>query len=302
MLATDGASDPIQVFSDSDEFFASDCRFSPDGTRIAYTRDFKFDVYIRDLATGADTRVTFTEGNARSPDWDPTGERIVYQRIFRDVGAPESTFAIHIVDLSTLSEHALLANGVAVGGSDPRWSPDGTQIALATGTHLSATDSTRMASHIWVARVDGSSTRDLTPGDVRNNLYPEWSSAGALIFESFDPRGYRWHSTHTISSDGSGRTVLPVDVMPYIEFAALAPEANRFVFTGPDSAGEWGVLVLQNLDDGAGVTRRQLTTYEPPYGSLMPGRIAVQRVPRRGGAGLELLRCNPLHDQLPPRQ
>jgi dipeptidyl aminopeptidase/acylaminoacyl peptidase len=264
ILETGGGASHTLLFADSLQFFANDCRFSPDGSKVVYTRNFLSDIFIRNLEDSTDTQVTFTNGNARAADWDPSGRSIVYMRVFLDYGMPDSTAGLHVVDLKTFADVSLRASGNPVFGSNPRWSPDGSLIAYSLQTRITPSGSPT-PPHIYVARVDGTGTSDLTPGDKRNNEYPEWLSNGPeIVFESYGERSYNEHVTRAMRADGAARRTLPVDVRPYIAYGAVAASVAKFVYTGPDSAGEYGVILLRNLDDGQGATIRQLTTYEPP--------------------------------------
>jgi Tol biopolymer transport system component len=239
------------IFPNS-SFIASDCRFSPDGLKIAYTRNFREDIYVRNIVTGEDTQVTFTYGNSVTPDWDPSGRYIVYSRVFHDYNTPDSTAGIHIVDTETLTDTAFRHSGEVVFGASPRWSPDSLTIVFYTQG---------IPDHIITVTVDGSQYRDLTPSDRRNNNYPVWINRGtSLLFESYSPSSFNVHETHVVRADGTGRAKLPFDVRYVIGFAAVATVANLCAYTGPDSTGNYYVLLLRQLNDATGVSTRQLTT------------------------------------------
>ena len=136
------------LFPDSLPFFASDCRFSPDGKRVVYTRDLRSDIYVHDLTDSTDTQVTFTNGNARSPDWDPTGRYIVYMRIFLDYGMPDSSAGLHVVDTETLEDISLRAAGNVVFGTDPRWSPGWVPNCILSSDYCAAVDNTQQDTYL----------------------------------------------------------------------------------------------------------------------------------------------------------
>ena len=247
-------SDTLQTTSvfPNTSFFASDCRFSPDGLKVAYTRNFLEDIYIRNLMTGEDTQITFTYGNAVTPDWDPSGRYIVYSRVFHDYNTPDSTAGIHVVDTETMADIAFRYSGGVVFGASPRWSPDSLSIAFYTQG---------IPDHIITVSVDGSRYKDLTPNDRRNNNYPVWiNGSGSLLFESYSPNTFNIHETQVIHADGTGRTRLPFDIQYAIGFAAVAGSANLCAYTGPDSTGKYYVLLLRGLNDATGASIRQLTS------------------------------------------
>ena len=52
----------------------TDPMWSPDGRTVAYSSDRQgsFDVFVRDLATGAERRLTSTPAAEMRPTWSPT--------------------------------------------------------------------------------------------------------------------------------------------------------------------------------------------------------------------------------------
>jgi hypothetical protein len=260
MLETDEL-EPILLFPDSLPYFVTDCRFSSDGSKIAYTRDFLSDIYVHDLVDGTDTRVTFTSGNARSPDWHPSARYLVYTRVFRNPEDPDSSAGLRIVDLQTLSDSPFTVEERVVFGDNARWSPNGEMLAYSAWVRLSPSIA---PPHIWAAASDGSSALDLTPGDSRSNEYPDWLDNFSILFESYGASTHLQHVTQSVQADGGNRMTLSVDVRPYIAYSAVARTVGKYVYSGPDSTGRYGVLLLRSLSDGDGSTIQQLTTYVPP--------------------------------------
>jgi len=118
-----------------------DFRVSPDGTQIVYTRlgpGGSADLYVVDVDSGAERRITnCTAAQARCQyaDWSPDGTRLVYERLEGSPDIPESdrdlarVWTVNVRDLSTAP---LFADPLMLGAL-PRWSPDGTQIAMFDG-------------------------------------------------------------------------------------------------------------------------------------------------------------------------
>jgi Tol biopolymer transport system component len=109
---------------------------SPDGTQIAYaqeSQDGSADLYLLNVDSGETRRVTqCAKALCQSPDWSPDGSRLVFERIELNRDLPQLDRGMArawVVNLKDLSASPLLADPHALGKM-PRWSPDGTQIAV----------------------------------------------------------------------------------------------------------------------------------------------------------------------------
>ena len=130
--------------------------WSPDGTRIAFTRDYA--IYVMD-ADGANVQRLSAAGttNDGGPAWSPDGMRIAFHS---GAGVPA-----HI--------YTMKPDGSAVtpltGGLDndyfPAWSPDGSRIAFTSGRGG--------VGGIWSMRSDGTDLRRLSSGGF--DMYAAWS-------------------------------------------------------------------------------------------------------------------------------
>ncbi|MGW7685721.1 amidohydrolase family protein [Kribbella sp. NPDC054772] len=79
LAPTDGKSRPRQLVADG--YFNSDPDFSPDGKTLLYAsdRDGTADLWLHDLATGKDTKLSGLPGAQTAPRYAPDGRRIAYQ-------------------------------------------------------------------------------------------------------------------------------------------------------------------------------------------------------------------------------
>ncbi len=145
----------------------SDPSWSPDGTRIAFTREGggQTDVWVIDLASGVQTRLTSGPELNSEPDWSPDGTRIAY------VSDPYvfTATALH-------SNPDIWTMGADGGGkarlttdsraeTNPAFSPDGSQIAFTDRRAQSDLHSiVSYPGDVYVMNADGTRQRDLTAG------------------------------------------------------------------------------------------------------------------------------------------
>ncbi len=102
--------------------------WSADGTQLAWTSDRaggRMDIWVRDMKSGAERRVTELPSAAMAPAWSPDGTRIA----FLDVNAIWRHSNIEIVDIAT-GQITTLNEGIFAPGI-PTWSPDGKRVAVA---------------------------------------------------------------------------------------------------------------------------------------------------------------------------
>jgi Tol biopolymer transport system component/cytosine/adenosine deaminase-related metal-dependent hydrolase len=79
LAATSGRGQPRRLVADG--YFNSDPDFSPDGKKLLYAsdRDGTADLWLHDLATGADSKLSSLPGAQTAPRFSPDGKRIAYQ-------------------------------------------------------------------------------------------------------------------------------------------------------------------------------------------------------------------------------
>ncbi len=106
----------------NDKYYKEDPAWSPDGARIAYSSDKAGteDIYILDVATKAEKRVTSSTASAEvSAAWSPDGKKLAWQ---------DENGATHILDLETGKQRQLV--GPLFEPSKPSWSASGKTIAI----------------------------------------------------------------------------------------------------------------------------------------------------------------------------
>jgi Tol biopolymer transport system component len=126
-LLRTGQARPTKLVEDG--YFNSDPDFSPDGRSIVYSSDRAgdADLWIRDLSSGAERRISGLEGAQLAPRFSPDGDRIAYT---------DQDGTLWVLDLR--SGQAASHTGTLFMPGRPTWSPDGATIALAAVKPYSA--------------------------------------------------------------------------------------------------------------------------------------------------------------------
>jgi Tol biopolymer transport system component len=222
----------------------ADPAWSPDGTRVAFVRDFEIWVMNAD---GSEPR-QLTAGPPEDfldskPVWAPDGARISFSRLNRT--AKPVVSEIWVVDEAGGTPTSLM-NAVTELGSHS-WSPDGSQIAF-----VSSRDGN---NEIYKMSSDGSGQTNLTndsldDGDVDDG--PIWSPDGTELL--FISRRMGSADIWIMGADGSDPRNLTNTQVDETQ-ARLLPDGSSILF-GQETSGEINDLFSMNAD-GSG--QRNLT-------------------------------------------
>ena len=166
-----------------DGFWKCDPAWSPDGKLLAYSTDRagSLDIWVRDLATGADRQVTKHAGAALSAAWSKDGKQIAFL---------DQTGSLHTVDVATGAIKQRF--GAIWEPGKPTWSLDGRTIALAAFKPYNARFREGLSEIMTVDVATGAATyQPHAPNKslgTRGDDGPVWSPDGKAIAYVFASR------------------------------------------------------------------------------------------------------------------
>jgi Tol biopolymer transport system component len=171
------------------------------------------------------------------PAWSPDGRTIAFVRYSsRDNG-------LYVVGANGGNPRLLLAGGFCT----PCWSPDSRWLVFSTAYE----------GRMYKVRVNGDSLTPLTDSSDAECFFPDWSSAGMIVFHSNkdDPRGA--HVLWLMRPDGSGKDDISQHGVGEWLMPSWSPDGSRIVFSRwyPAGPSEPDLAIV----DSAGMNEMRLT-------------------------------------------
>lgn len=132
---------------------------------------------------GAETRLFPAGYDIWACDWSPSGKAIIFSGKIQ--GEDSMKMRIWYQDLDPVSDPVPLTNTDQLVDFAPRWSPDGTKIAMTRRSFKS----NLITSSIWLKEIPGGAGKPLTIGPEDRD--PAWSPDGAQIVFSRSQGPYK---------------------------------------------------------------------------------------------------------------
>ncbi len=196
--------------------------FSPDGKKVAYGKIAgDKDIFVKDLSTGEERRLTTDPASDAAPSWSPDGSQIAFNS--KRTGTTE----IFIMDANGNAPRQLTNSG-AHRSYNPQWSPRGNQIVY----YFEKGD---RKDQVWLTDSQGSFFKNLT-ADTLNNYFAGWTPSG-IIYAAGDEKIF------TIGADGAGKKELK-NVRSF--YARVSPNGKWIAYFDKESRS----LVVQRFPSG----------------------------------------------------
>jgi Tol biopolymer transport system component len=163
------------------ERYENNPALSYDGTKVAFHAGdpndmLTWEIYILDLQTKKETRITNNNVLDGHPDWAPNGTTLVYASFQDTAGNPAPTADIFTCDTDGSNTKRLTFSEWE--DNDPEWSPDGTKIAFK-----STRNSQKEArEEIFIMDINGENIKQLTTTTGWESDHdPSWSPSSNAI-------------------------------------------------------------------------------------------------------------------------
>jgi Tol biopolymer transport system component len=155
-----------------------------------------WEIYLLDLETGEESRLTANNVIDAHPDWSPDGSKIVFGSFRDEEGNPAGAADIYVVNID--GSGLMQLTNTPWEDNDPEWSPDSTRIVFKS------TRNTQQSGweEIYVMNSDGSNPQRLTTtSGWQSDHDPSWSpTSDSILFTRFE--GSRiWFDTANFAED-----------------------------------------------------------------------------------------------------
>jgi len=212
--------------------------WSPDGRQVVFTTNLTGRMNLWKVAASGGWPIQLAESDDRQFDavWSPDGKWIVYEQ---DAGGGE-IFDLYAV-ASDGGDAVNITNTPDVSETNPRWSPDGTTIAIAARGKDSSNYDIELLD--WKSR----QVRKLTNEQTKNREWGEqvWSPDGKTIYADRANAGHTDSDVYRIDvSSGSLENLTPHKGDILYSVSSVSPDGSTLLVTSNEKGGYDNVALV----------------------------------------------------------
>jgi dipeptidyl aminopeptidase/acylaminoacyl peptidase len=212
--------------------------WSPDGRQVVFTTNLTGRMNLWKVAASGGWPIQLSESDDRQFDsvWSPDGKWIVYEQ---DAGGGE-IFDLYAVS-SDGGEAVNITNTPDVSETNPRWSPDGTMLAIASRAKDSSNYDIELLD--WKSR----QVRKLTNERTKNREWGEevWSPDGKTIYADRANAGHTDSDVYRIDVGSGGlENLTPHEGEILYSVSSVSPDGRTLLVTSNEKGGYDNVALV----------------------------------------------------------
>jgi TolB protein len=220
MAATVTAAPPVVVQITHDGLLKQRPAWSPDGRHVVFARHKGSEIllFVRDMTTGKEERLTKTNGPEYDAVFAPDGKSLLFT--FDKVSPNQGDIDVHRFSWQERTPMPAAISRKALSHEEsPTWSPDGKRFAF-TSTYQGNQE-------VYAASLDGDEWTRLTE-DVATDAHPAWSPDGKTIAFSTS----RWGNFEIALMDSDGGNLRRFTTSVGMDdYSGWSPDGNWLAWT-----------------------------------------------------------------------